>query len=263
MSKKFTMDSSRIERLIPSLGGCIASDAITVSGGNVGYMMREEPSREGDSGWMFMAGSETQEYLDDPGNSSVFEVNTIANYDPEIIPFLLYPAGTEIERGRSGDLTVVQGPPEPPPVRFLSAAKPGWLQITSTWGFEVSSLLLRRLEDGSQVLWRPGFTIWLNAYSESKNQSPEERLSNCMKTASPDHFSSAVVRDERQTRYRYRLDETSEDGTKQQASYCFAFTAQEELHLAIYFESAGDLEEIELIWSSILSVSPERNLAGC
>ncbi|WP_082632280.1 immunity protein Imm33 domain-containing protein [Algoriphagus resistens] len=44
------------------------------------------------------SGTETQEYLDNPNNSADYATNTIANYDPAIIPCLEMPAGTELER---------------------------------------------------------------------------------------------------------------------------------------------------------------------
>ena len=73
----------------PNGEGCIVSDKITKEGFKVGYMYREEPS-EGrpDSGWRFMAGDESQDYTDDPSNMHVFAINTICNYDKDIIPFI-------------------------------------------------------------------------------------------------------------------------------------------------------------------------------
>lgn len=70
------------------MGGCFASDRITVDGALVGYMYREQPDKNGDSGWRFFAGDESQEYADTPDNFAIYEVNTICNYDPSIIPFL-------------------------------------------------------------------------------------------------------------------------------------------------------------------------------
>ncbi len=61
-------------------------------------MYREEPDFDVDSGWRFLAGVEPQEYLDDPDNMAVYDVNTIANYDPEIIPFLQALVGAAFER---------------------------------------------------------------------------------------------------------------------------------------------------------------------
>jgi len=63
-------------------------------------MIREEPNNDLDSGWQFFSGSEDQDYLDDTDNSNIYDVNTIANYDRAIIPYLDLPIGTQLERIR-------------------------------------------------------------------------------------------------------------------------------------------------------------------
>jgi hypothetical protein len=45
-----------------------------------------------------MSGKESQKYMDDPSNLEIYDVNTIANYDPEIVPFLSAPCGSAFER---------------------------------------------------------------------------------------------------------------------------------------------------------------------
>ncbi len=100
LNKKFKIPGQQIQRLIPNMGGCYASDRITVDGESVGYMYREKPSNEVDSGWRFFAGDETQEYADMPNNFGIYEVNTICNYDPAIIPFLDSPLGTAFGRAQ-------------------------------------------------------------------------------------------------------------------------------------------------------------------
>lgn len=99
----FKLKPEEIKDLIPLMGYCHASDMITVNGENVGFMYREIPADEDDSGWRFLSGTESQDYIDDPANSMIFEVNTIANYDSAIIPYLKKPAGTELEREQNSD----------------------------------------------------------------------------------------------------------------------------------------------------------------
>ncbi|WP_295129321.1 DUF2185 domain-containing protein [uncultured Chitinophaga sp.] len=96
--KNFKLNEEDIEELIPPMGGCIATDKITVDGLPVIVMYRGEPYNDMDSGWQFYSGTETQEYLDDAGNSEIYDVNTIANFDKAIIPYLNLPVGTELER---------------------------------------------------------------------------------------------------------------------------------------------------------------------
>ena len=65
-------------------------------------MYRDEPSTDHDTGWRFFSGEETQAFVDDPNNSMFYKVNTIANYDPEIVPFLDAPVGSSYERDSAG-----------------------------------------------------------------------------------------------------------------------------------------------------------------
>lgn len=102
--KKFKLAAGEIVRLIPPMGGCIAPDTITVEGRKVKFMYRDTPGNDLDSGWHFFSGTETQEYLDNPENSTIYDVNTIANYDRAIIPYLDLPVGTELERIEGTDL---------------------------------------------------------------------------------------------------------------------------------------------------------------
>src|SRR5690348_4891199 len=93
MAKRYRMDVSEIRPLVSGHGYCLASDHITVDGKRVGFMYRLEPESAEDSGWTFLSGMESQEYIDEPGNSALYDVNTIANYDPTIIPYLTDPVG--------------------------------------------------------------------------------------------------------------------------------------------------------------------------
>jgi hypothetical protein len=96
--KSFKLSPQQIRPLIPNMGGCYASDRITVDGSPVGYMYREEPDNEIDSGWRFFAGDESEEYSDTPDNFAIYEVNTICNYDPAVVPYLNAPYGSAYGR---------------------------------------------------------------------------------------------------------------------------------------------------------------------
>ncbi len=84
--------------------GCFASDRITVDGCKVGYMYRETPDEEwtADSGWRFLAGDEDEAYMDDPDKVGLYRLNTVCNYDRDIIPLLHAPYNTAYERGDDG-----------------------------------------------------------------------------------------------------------------------------------------------------------------
>ena len=96
--KKFKIKSGQFVELVPPMGGCFATDKITVDGMKVGYMYREKSEESIDSGWRFFSGTEDQDYVDNPENTMIYNVNTIANYDRAIISYLESPIGTELER---------------------------------------------------------------------------------------------------------------------------------------------------------------------
>ena len=104
----------KIEKLIdwnePNGEGGIASDKITKDGFKVGYMYREKPSEgKPDSGWRFMAGNEDDEYINNPNNHHIFAINTICNYDKDIIPYLKSKVGSAYIRTNNKDFEVDDG----------------------------------------------------------------------------------------------------------------------------------------------------------
>jgi hypothetical protein len=92
-----------LKDLVPPMGYCIVSNTIAVDGLKVGFMYREEPDDNNDSGWRFLSGKESQLYADNPKNSQQLEVNVVANLDAAIIPYLTLPFGTDMERKEGSD----------------------------------------------------------------------------------------------------------------------------------------------------------------
>ncbi len=107
--KKFALTATDIKPRVKGYGGCIATELITVQGYKVGYMYRDHPHNPQDSGWRFMAGIESPQYMENAGNHAIYDVNTIANYDPDIIPLLDSPIGATYERDEEGDF--IPAPP--------------------------------------------------------------------------------------------------------------------------------------------------------
>ncbi|MBE6288048.1 MAG: DUF2185 domain-containing protein [Mediterranea massiliensis] len=95
---QFRLNSDNLQQLAPNMGYCFATNKITIEGLKVGYMYKEMPDDSNDSGWRFFSGTENQDYIDDVNNIQIFDVNTIANYDKTIIPYLTAPIGSEYIR---------------------------------------------------------------------------------------------------------------------------------------------------------------------
>jgi hypothetical protein len=61
-------------------------------------MYRSKPANNLDNGWRFLAGDESEQQMADSSKHSVYDVNTIANYDTAIIPLLDSPTGSAYVR---------------------------------------------------------------------------------------------------------------------------------------------------------------------
>jgi hypothetical protein len=109
--KRLRLNTAQIRPLAEGYGSCFATDRITMKGKRVGFMYRQAPVNDADSGWRFLAGDESDTYVTDLDNHGIYDVNIIANFDPDIIPFLDAPALSAFQR-RDGS-----GPFEPVPVK--------------------------------------------------------------------------------------------------------------------------------------------------
>ncbi|MFC0351075.1 DUF2185 domain-containing protein [Undibacterium danionis] len=106
--KKYKLSKEEIAPIALGLGGCFATDRIVVDGRPVGYMYRRDPIREEDSGWCFFAGDEDEAYMADSSKHDIYDVNTIVNYDPSILPFIDSECGCKFERDDEGDFVLVE-----------------------------------------------------------------------------------------------------------------------------------------------------------
>jgi hypothetical protein len=106
--KEFKLKPDQIRHVAHGYGSCLATDRITVDGSVVGYCYREEPESELDSGWRFFAGDEDEGYLANAANLEVYDVNTIANYDPDVAPLLDSNVGCAYERSQTGFVMVAE-----------------------------------------------------------------------------------------------------------------------------------------------------------
>ena len=106
MSDRFKLTKEQIRPLAIGRGACIASNRITEEGFPVRFMYREAPDNEIDSGWRFLSGFEDDAYMADPANHQIYDVNTVANYDPSIIPLLDAPLGRAFEKTPESEVFV-------------------------------------------------------------------------------------------------------------------------------------------------------------
>jgi hypothetical protein len=251
--KKYKLRSDDIRPLIQPMGGCIASDRITVDGARVGSMVRDPSERDDDSGWCFFAGDESQDYLDDPENLAVYHVNTVANYDPAIIPYLYALPGARFDREPNGDafLEAEDSAPDARAERLPRGITVVGhrVNLDDRWAIELPTPFRRRIEDGSLVLWRPCLTLWL-AFFEAPKRG-DDLLELVRGLASP---AAIDVRTARGTRgvtvLSYRLHEDSTDA-RVPSLYAFVVGARGYVQLGIFADREEDIAAARDIVSTI------------
>lgn len=247
MHKNFVLKAEQLKRYLPDIGYGFVTDMVTVEGKSVDYMVRQVPDddKPDDSGWIFYGGGEDQDYMDSPDNISLMALNTIANYDTDIIEFLTYPYGTEVERNSDGKLEVINQNAEKPDVVFMYPAEKGFVQVTKYFGFEVKTRLLKRFDRGSLVLWKPEFTIWLTAYDvhDKSIQTQKEDALKLMSAEATDIRWGTITEGEK---LFYLLEETEEGGIQKSANIK-VWSETESVFMSIYYDSDEFLQDIELI----------------
>ena len=64
----------------------------------VRFMYRETPDGPQDSGWRFFCGDEDNEYVNNPENIGIYDINTLLGIDKSILPYLQATEGSAFER---------------------------------------------------------------------------------------------------------------------------------------------------------------------
>ena len=96
--KNYFIPGDKIVQVLANFGSCMATDKIMVEGYGVGIMYREESQSPMDSGWRFFGGDEDEAYMANPAFHDIYDVNTVINYDPAIVPYLDAPVGSRFGR---------------------------------------------------------------------------------------------------------------------------------------------------------------------
>jgi hypothetical protein len=258
MKKPFAIAPEKIKQLVPPMGRCFITDRVTVDGRNIGYMYRERSSTPEESGWCFFSGDESQDYLDDPEHTGLYEANTAANYDPDIIPYLKTRAPCAFEKvpGKHEYQRVEDpaGPDDSP----LDEAElhpefpivEGRYELTEGWAANLPRQFNQRIEERQLVFWRPGVTVWTSVWDLNDGESPHDRYRLLKKMISPQAENLLEEVDGSILRFAYRLDEAAAD-SRRPAFYGFAVGPSGHVQMAVYFDDEGDLELATRIWRSL------------
>lgn len=82
---------------------CFVTNNILYDGQQVGYLYREEPDNEDDSGWRFTTGEETDQYMDNSDNLSVVSLGAVLRQDDNILLLLEREVGVAFAKDDNGN----------------------------------------------------------------------------------------------------------------------------------------------------------------
>jgi hypothetical protein len=123
-------------------------------------------------------------------------------------------------------------------------------QLTDQWSLHLPAQFARRIEDGSLVLWRPGLTIWLDAFGNDHRTSRTQRLREIRADVSERAQNIRETSGPTLTRLVYRLSDTNAKGTVE-AVYAFTFSDTGHLQMAVYFDDLADEATADAIAASV------------
>lgn len=89
------------------IGYIIASNHVAKERRPVGYLYREAPDNDADSGWRVFSGEEDQAFTDTASNFAMYNAATILEIDPSIGPLLSAPPASAFERDESGRFVAI------------------------------------------------------------------------------------------------------------------------------------------------------------
>lgn len=78
-------DDDIVERCIKR---CFVTKRVLAEGYKVGYLYREEPDEERDSGWRITSNTESDEYMDDSNNIAYVSLGAVLNRDDSFVELL-------------------------------------------------------------------------------------------------------------------------------------------------------------------------------
>ena len=131
----------------------------------------------------------------------------------------------------------------------------GTYQMTKEWSIKLNEPYNRRIEEGSLVLWRPGFTVWVNVWNNDNNETVSERASWLKKDILKEAFDLEESKDGEITRIGYRINEKRPESTVY-AFYGFAINASGHVQISMYFDTEKDLSVAKSMLKSLNDVRP-------
>ena len=134
----------------------------------------------------------------------------------------------------------------------------GDYRMTNEWSIALPDEHRRRFEDGSLVIWRPGITMWINAWGMQDGETPKTTLERIKSEAHPSPVQTFEPEGGVGSRFGYLLHE-QEEGDERWALYTFTVGSSGYLQMALYFDNKSDLEKAKQLWLGVKETPESGN----
>jgi hypothetical protein len=124
----------------------------------------------------------------------------------------------------------------------------GQLRVTETWSVELPEAFNRRVEEGALCMWRPGLTIWVEAWKPPLPQTTEQ-MAEWLRDGIAEEATDLSETAHDLVRITYRLSEAAED-ERAPALYGYAIGRSGYLQIAAYFDDEADAVVARQIFES-------------
>ena len=242
----------------PPIGGLMVSKLITDEGKKPMFMYREKRTGREDSGWRIFSGAETDEYLENPENTGIYNPSTILKLDPSIQNLLLKGVGSVFERkGEKSEWYKVNDyklDDDFMVEHFLS----------EEWTIRINNLFERIKEENGDLLYTTGdksvrIAVW--NFKQSKNEiyqdhveSIENRDESDSKTLTKYEFSDSKI-----SRIGYKIREVDEMKTYE-VIYGFSIVDKGVIQIALYFDNQEDESWAIETWKNLKKVKKQSQV---
>ena len=85
-----------MKKYVENAGSCIVTKSILNGETKFRWLFREEPLNNIDTGWMAFGDSDNDDYVNEPKNLTVVDLNTLINIEPTILNVYEMPIGTDL-----------------------------------------------------------------------------------------------------------------------------------------------------------------------
>ncbi|MCK4635468.1 MAG: hypothetical protein KAT32_01265 [Candidatus Moranbacteria bacterium] len=122
----------------------------------------------------------------------------------------------------------------------------GEFQMTKNWSINLPIDFNKRIEEGSLVIWKKDFTIWINVLGSEKF-TKKEQINFVKNNISKDHYDFFEENESGLYRFKYKLDEF-EDCLEVNT---FVFGELGYVQMSFYYDNDKDTDIVNKIWRSV------------